>query len=275
MAIVWTEATIPLASGYPMPQQAESAAGFSIRTRAYFDDAVAQTKAAIYMPGSGTATPPSETHALIVALCAAGYHVLTAGWDIEPYSPYRYGYHSTSNPLVLANWIRSAWSLQSLLWYNNVIGKPAPVVIGSSRGASAAVAWAAGYCTGGQAFSIKGILANAATIGGLGGYVWNDVMRNVNRMASSMIGLLDNKPYPIVLSYGGADDYAPPDYQRRVQLAIPDNSAVYMVTPGPAFGHSWFTDPSGTPLAVMWADQLWAGSAITKADGVTPAVSGA
>lgn len=273
MAIVLTDYTVPLGPEFPMPGKLHSAADFNISARVYKDDAVAQTKTAVYLPGSGSTSVPSGTSRPIQSLCAAGYAVLTAGWSYKPYGPYRSGY-SEADPLTTAFFIRDSWVLQLLLQQAAALGMSAPVVIGHSKGASAAMAWAAGYCSAASTPVIKGILATGSSFGGMGGNVWNEVLRTLNRLAC-IVGLLDNKPYPIILSYGGTDDYAPPDFQRRLQLAIPDNSPVYMVTPGVTSGHNWITGDSQAPLAVMWADQLWSGSTITLADGVTPAVAGA
>lgn len=272
MAIFYYDIDIPLPIGYPMPHQYEDPTVFKIKARRFIDNAIAQTKTLVFLPGSNNSSP-SIGNTLITQLCNNGYEVITCGWLMYPYTPYRFTYGNDEDPTYATHWIRVAWYAQALIEYcNNVLGK-VPVVIGQSRGASAAIAWASGYCTDANVCSIKGMLTVGAAGGGNGNFQYANQLRTVNRL-SSLLGLLDNITYKLLLAYGGNDAFAPADFQRRIQMTIPKNGNVFMINPGNTYSHSWMFDPTGAALAVNWCNQINNGLTITLPDGTTPAVAG-
>lgn len=276
MAIVFSDTQIPLPPGFPLPSPTRyNAANFYYAARLYFDDAVnypGQRPLVVYFHGSSATT--YLTGPLLNALCAEGYQVLaimTLG-VLSPSNPFRYGYGNVSAPHFTAHFIKDAFWVEAAMSALNLDDPSGTdvVALGHSRGAAACLAWAAGY-SGRTSFParLKGVFASGATVAGLGDLSWNDMNRNINTM-SGIVNLLKPKT---VMAYGNIDAYGPPDYSRRLQMALPEGvTDKYFVTPGDA-PHEWTNMTAYAPLAAMWVKQLLTGATITDKDG-NPAIAG-
>jgi len=225
-----------------------------------------------YAPGSSRTTPPDETRPDIAEFLSSGYRVVSLGWDVLPYNPYKYGYGSVHDPQHLHRWIRAAWQLHAVI---DELSAGNYIVVGGSLGATAVLAWAANYHTPStklwQQSSCRGVIADGATLGGLGGNRWNDITRTMNEL-SQMVGLCE-VPEKVLLTYGAQDDYFPPDAQNRLRSIVPAEMKMITV---PNSNHSWFvTNPQGPSIVRTWIDQIRTGATITLADGTTPAKPGA
>lgn len=279
MAIVEQTVNIPLAEGFPMPSYMYDRSDYHLQTRTYMDDTWTSADGIVlYFRGSGASGWPDSNSPLVQEILGKNYILVTlASFGVAGASeaaPYRYGYGNVNAPHFTAHWIRTAWEVASVLASVGVQSLPC-VILGHSRGASAALAWAAGYCgedtPDPTSFSgLKGIVANGATTAGIGGYRWNDMPRNIN----SMCNLLALNKIKTLACWGGADDLAPPDYVKRIQQAIPEGKDTYVLTPSPDFGHSWIGSAAGAPILAQWIEQMMTDSPITLSDGVTPAVAG-
>jgi pimeloyl-ACP methyl ester carboxylesterase len=204
--------------------------------------------------GSGSTSAPSEN--TFVSLCLAkGYAVLVwsyPGYWLSPPSFYRYGYGNVNAPMFLGHLIKDAWVTQTMLdWLDENYPNNPIVLAGHSRGGAAQVAWAAGYTCRPLQSRVRGVLAMGATMAGLGDLSWNDMMRNLNTF-SNMINLLQKR---VILAYGDLDDFAPPDYVRRLQVAIDTTKDVYVVSPG-ELPHVWYDTNPGAAYAADWVQQL-------------------
>lgn len=281
MAVVETVYTVPMAENFPMPNTNYNTVpkAYHFQIAQYADPATAEDKYVIYHPGSGATTFIGDGP-LVRELTSRGYQVLSFAYygmaDASPLSPYRYGYGNVNAPHFTAAWIRFAWEVvSSLEWMLATIGDNPFVLAGHSRGASAVLAWAAGFCgvdtpAPGSYANLRGIFCSAPTIAGLGNLRWNDMNRNLN----SISNLWALNELRTVMTFGGDDKYAPPDYVKRLQMVLREDQETYVVTPGATVGHSWINSPQYAEYAGMWLEQLMEQTPITRVDGVTPAVPG-
>lgn len=271
MARVDSFVDIPLAPGYPMPSVRLNASDYKLSARVSYDDSFTTDKLCFYFHGSGS-TDFLEGP-LLDALLADGFSVvctMALGSGSSSPSPYRYGYGNVNAPHFLAHFIKDAWWVESVIAaYEPGFDASTGVILGHSRGAAAALAWAAGY-SGRTSFpeGLKGVVASGATVAGLGDLSWNDVNRNINTLS----GIVNRLRVKTIMAYGNLDTYGPPDYARRLQMAIPEGAETYMVTPGDA-GHNWTNSAEYSHLAAMWAGQIVSDAEVTDKDG-NPAVTG-
>lgn len=279
MAIHEQTVDIPLATNFPMPSYMYDPSDYHFQVRSYEDDTWTSVDGVVfYFRGSGASGWPDSNSPLVQAIHGKKYILVTLASfgvaDASEAAPYRYGYGNVNAPHFTAHWIRTAWEVASVLEYFDNLVVPY-VILGHSRGAAAALAWAAGYCGEDSPDPtsypmLKGIVASGATVAGLGGYRWNDMPRNIN----SMCNLLALNKVKTLACWGGADELAPPDYVKRIQQAIPKGKDTYVLTPGPSHGHNWTGSAAGAPIVSRWIEQVMTDSPITLADGVTPAVAG-
>lgn len=274
MALVVNDAALPLPADYPMPSVKYDPTTMHFAVRVAYDDEVPSKGSVIYFHGSGTTGP--LTGPLFDALVAAGYTLYSVQYfgvgDSSP-NPFRYGYGNVNAPHFTSHFIKSGW------WVEAAVRALAPsiptdvVLLGQSFGAAALLTWSAGY-TGTKTVlpNIKGILANGATVAGLGDLSWNDVNRNINSLTPIVQQLKDRT----LMVYGGQDQYAPPDYVKRLQMAIPLDTETYVLTPGSTYGHTWINEsPANAALVVEWVDQLIDGLPILRGGGSSvPAIPG-
>lgn len=290
MALTAVEGTMLPASAYPFPTtgtQAFSDPTYNVMSwRCSYDTdwlSVPETKVVFFFHGSGGTREP-QTGTFIDALLADGYVVFQpmnfGAWN-EPFyncpagaegshSPYRYNYGSSFNPNFISHFIKSAWWVQSALEYflDNFPWTDITLT-GHSLGAQAVISWSAGYASEAN-YNVRGILASGATVGAPGNNnEWTDINRNITIMSQS-VALLRHRA---ILAWGDLDASAPPDYQRRLQEAIPAGKDTYVVSPG-AGDHHWDTNPLFFQYFVDWAEQLAEGAMILDRFG-NPAVAGA
>lgn len=282
MAVTHSDFFIPLASGYPMPSRGYSASDYKLAVRVSADYGIPTPPGFSVRPAvcyfHGSSANDYLSGPLLDGLVSKGYRVISCmalGSGASSVSPYRYGYGNVNAPHFTAHFIKDAWWVESLIQafdLDDPSSQDILCLLGHSRGAAACLAWAAGY-SGRTQFNLpalKGILASGATVAGLGDMSWNDMNRNINTM-SGIVNLLKVKT---ILAYGNVDTYAPPDYARRLQMALPEGvTDKYFVTPGDA-PHEWTNSAEYSHYAVMWAEQILTGAVITDKDG-NPAISGA
>lgn len=234
-------------------------------------------KALVYFHGSGASSPLTEGP-LLDALIAAGWTVFTTnsfGNGISPRRPFRYGYGNVGDPEFTLNWIKAAWGVHAMLSGIGMYGTSSEfsslVLLGHSAGGSALLGYLAGYAKYRVAEQLgnkfKGVLVNGATIGGLGNGSWNDVMRNINHM-SCMMRLAQDSPGRKIINYNKNDLFAPPEYVKRVQMALDGNDPNTFITTVAGEGHSWVNkNPALAEIAVEWCNQLAEGRPIMNLDG--------
>lgn len=263
---------LPLGAGHPLPGQTW---GDGIMEWYYSGeltyDAEPHDEMVIYFHGSGGGLIPTI---LKDGFLNEGYSVLSScyfnsykSWQ----SPFRYNYGNTGAPHFSSLWIKHAWWVRSTVEYALTTFTPIKIVlVGHSMGASAVLAYLAGYTGfGGDVPShVQGSLVAGATVGGLGDLSWNDINRNINSM-TNMVAL---NPTRTIMGYGDNDVFAPPDYVKHIQMALPAVTDTYIVSPGDA-PHAWIADPSFYTCGVMWTKQLMDGAPITDRLG-NPAVAG-
>lgn len=279
MALVTSVEDIPLASNFPMPNSMFSASNYKFQAKIFEDDASTPSGTVIAHRGAGATNFHGDSDPIITELVGLGYRVVSfAYWDVEGSSsdPFRYGYGNVNSPHYSAFWIRNAWEVESTVdWFETEYPSEPYVLYGHSRGATACIAWGAGFCgidapATSTRTDLKGIVANGPSGGGLGSNRWNDP----NRLMNSLSNALALNTVKMILSHGGLDDFIPPDMMKRIQQVIPLEAETYVLTPGPSFVHAWTNTSEGAPILAMWVDQLMKGDPITLADGVTPAVPG-
>lgn len=278
MAIVTVDVVCPVHPNYPMPSLAYTSTDYNFHIRQFSSDTISATGIVYYFPGSGAVAHPLTTNPFIIDLTDRGYIVVSFGrfgMEGASSSPYKTSYGNVNDPHFTAHWIKSGWDVASALAFLAGGGSLPFVLLGSSQGASSILAHLAGYCgTDAPAATtyanFRGALSCAPTVGGLGGYQWNDLPRNINSMCN-MVYLNNAKT---LIAGGGLDDYAPPDYVRRTQQVIPDGKDTYELTPGPTFPHSFVGTTLGAPIVGRWVSQLMNNTTITLADGTTPAIIG-
>ena len=264
MALAFIDVTAPVSANHPMPNLRTPFANYSYAMRVYYDDSWGVPSAngrplLFHFHGSGAAGP--LTGVLLDRLIAKGWNVISCqgfGVGLSSESPFRYGYGNVSAPHFLALFIKLAW------WVYTCVGRGIALypgrnitLLGHSMGASACMAYNANYhCQGLHA--MRGMVINAATVAGLGTGTWNDIWRNI----ATMIPIFNLASIRTIASYADDDLYAPPDYSRRIQLGLPTNSPVYMVSPGVG-GHGWMSaSVANADLAANWCEQIMTGAVI-------------
>lgn len=281
MAIVFTDQMVNAPADYPKmnPLYSDPSQTYQFATRIYYDNTwvggIVGRPAIGYLHGSGTTAFLPTNAPLVTNIIGKGnalVSMLALGIPPSSREPFRFGYGNVNSPHFMAGFIKDAFWAEAM--YNfllNSLGNGANVaILGQSMGAGAAVAWSAGM-SGRTSFNtsrFKGIMANAATVAGLGDGSFNTVVRNVSTM-SYMIERLKTKA---VLTYGDADVYAPPEYARRVQSRIPVGKDTYVLTPG-NHPHGWMNTAQGAPIAADWVNRLVREQTIVDRFG-NPAVAG-
>lgn len=300
MAIVFDDFFIPLApvgssglvgnfghaSYWPLPSSHYKREDYQFDTRRYYDSSwpngePPSGRYVFLFHGSGATGHVSASAPHIRAMVNAGIcviHPLFFGVRNSSPSPYRYNYGNVNAPHFMSHFIKTAiWPEAVYKWaLDNLSPDSAFMFLGHSMGAGACVAWGSNFfgrsVSGSFDPRYKGMVANAATVAGLGDNTWNDVMRNINTL-SQIIYLL-RTGQRVILTYSNLDGYAPPDYSRRLQMAIRPGRDIYMVSPGNQ-PHSWMglNDATGA-MVLLWVNQVLSGAEVTERDGVTPAVAG-
>ncbi len=236
---------------------------FQIAANVVVDTAAKTIGTVYFFNGASTLLPPGQTNALVAQLARSGYRVVAPGWQLLPYDPYKYGYGSSSEPQHLHRWIKAAWLAQSVIeqdqGYSGLqrLDRASYVVVSRSLGATAVLALGADYIAPTEAAikepGCKGVIADGATLGGLGGNRWNDMNRTLGEL-SQMIAL-NTIPEKTVLSYGGLDDYFPEAYQDCLRAVVPAGMRMIRRIGG---NHSWFTREKNPGLVERWIGQLMA-----------------
>lgn len=300
MAIVTEDFFIPLApvgssglvgsyghaSYWPLPSRLYKRENYQFDTRKFYDDSwpdgePPSGRYVFYFHGSGASGPLSVNAPQLKAMVDAGICVIQPLYfnvRNSSQTPFRYGYGNVNAPHFMSHFIKTAiWPEAAYKWaLDNLPSDSTFMFLGHSMGAGACVAWGSNFfgrsVSGSFDPRYKGMVANAATVAGLGDNTWNDVMRNINTL-SQMIYLL-RSGQRVILTYANLDGYAPPDFSRRLQMAMRGDRDVYMVTPGNQ-PHSWMGLNSVTAaMTLMWVEQVLTGSVVTERDGVTPAIAG-
>ncbi|UFS66935.1 hypothetical protein LO749_20805 [Paracoccus denitrificans] len=247
----------------------------------------------VYLPGSGSTTLLDQNTPFVQDLLAGKMqrlfiscsfmNVTSTGSSVRPS---RYSYGNVNSPHFTGSWIKYAAEAANHIgnvarYYAGMHQGTRIVLLGQSMGSSAHVAYLANMHPQSRAYfndlhgvdgKIAGALVNAPTQAGLGDYSWNDLPRNIRGM-SDMFHRLDPS-IKTLISYGDADEYAPPYYTSRVRQALKPGSPHYLLSAGPGIGHNWMTTAAGRPKVRTWIDQLFDGTTITQVDGVTPAMPG-
>lgn len=230
----------------------------------YSDSAIQAKGTILFFHGSGGR---GDLSVLFPALVAQGYRILSLmnlnSGDSDT-SLFRHGYYATFEPQFMSRFIKDAYYVKIAV-EQVPLGTPF-LLLGHSQGASGILGYLAGLAGPPRSFGYRGSLCNGATIGGLGDFSWNDVMRNLNQLG----GVLSQLRLPAHLVYGNQDAYAPPDYAKRLQLYMPQHST--MLSAGNR-GHNWLDTSDGTALVTGWIDQIWDGVPVTTLQGV-PATPG-
>lgn len=236
---------------------------FRIAANVVVDTAVSTIGTVYFFNGSSTLLPPDQTNALVAELALSGYRVVAPGWQLLPYDPYKSNYGSVAEPQHLHRWIKAAWLAQSVIEQDQAHSGPqhldrsSYVVVSRSLGATAVLALGADYIAPTEAAikepGCKGVIADGATLGGLGGNRWNDMNRTLGEL-SQMIAL-NTIPEKTVLSYGGLDDYFPEAYQNCLRPVVPAGMRMIRKIEG---SHSWFTRGKNPTIVVGWVNKLMA-----------------
>lgn len=273
MAIIVQDSKMPLLPGFPMPASVYDASTYRLAVRFMYDDElldIDDIRFVFYFHGAGSSGFLEGP--LVDQLLSSGYYVILVMAPNAPGSdriPYRYGYGNVNAPHYTAHFIKDGWWVETSSPLFSDFPQAKAVLIGHSKGGTACLSWAAGY-TGRSSLppQLKGIIANGATVGGLGNGSWNDVNRNINSLSPIIAGLKAKT----ILAYADNDAFAPPDYARRLQTVIPPDAETYMMSPGD-FPHQWVNTPEGAPIVVNWVNQLMNDQPILNVDG-SPAVPG-
>lgn len=287
MPLTIDEGTMPPASDYPFPSTGTEGLNdptynvLSWRCQ-YDSDWLADPlrKAVFYFHGSGAREP--TTGSFVDALYNDGYVVFQPmhwGSWVEPFyncpaaaigsaAPYRFNYGSVTAPPFVVSFIKLAWHVKGSLEYFLANFPWTDItLIGHSAGADAVIGWSAGYANE-HDYGVRGILSSGATAGAANNGTWQDMNRLIS-VISQPIALLRHKA---ILAWGNLDASGPPDYQRRIQQAVPVGKDTYFVSPGDG-DHHWDTDPAYFQHFVNWTEQLAEGSPILDRFG-NPAVPG-
>lgn len=197
------------------------------------------------------------------------------GVKVRTVPPWRYGYANINSPNAVGQFCKTAWHVRTMLKYIKAnIPETEVVLQGSSAGASAILAYLAGYAGAHDKEDtgldmVKGAVINAPTMGGLGNGTWNHPSRTLNLMAQMLGKVL---PKPLICTYSDNDPYGPPDYSRRLQSVVPTEADTYIMSSG-SLGHSWMNTVAGAPLARAWVNQIANGTTILDRFG-NPAIKG-
>lgn len=263
MAIVYTEDFTAAPASLPKMNLMWSAGPYLHHTRINYDSSWTQGPGGRpiigFLHGSGATT--HLTGPLLEALIAQGFTVvsfMSLGAGQSTRMPFRFGYGNVNSPHFMGHFIKDAYWAEAaynrLVAINNALNaNNQPIaILGQSKGAMAAVAWAAGMTLRNSfADAFKGIVCNAPTAAGLGNGSFNLMPRTV----STMSYFVERIKCKSVLMFGDLDVYAPPEYARRIQTAVPDGKETYIIAPG-NFGHGWMSTVEGAPLAASWVNQL-------------------
>lgn len=229
-----------------------------------------------YLPGSGAGLP--SVNAFAERWLAGGsqrfYLATTNSGVVAPVpaidpekpatrfmAPYRYGYGNVNAPAFSAGFCRAAWRARVLV---DAAASMSPAgskitILGQSAGATAALAYLAGYAGNVYPSKFQGAVCNAATQASLGNGRWNDAPRVISSMAQ-MYGQVLARPY--VGLYADLDVYAPPDFVHRWQPVIPPESPTYLLSPG-AYGHNWMaTSDTTLDMVFEWVRQVHEGDTV-------------
>lgn len=255
---------------FPFPVNRPSAYNdVYLRGKLYADTSAPILGVVFYFHGSGAAGPISGP--LVNKLTGAGYRVVALtyfGSGESSVSPFKYSYGNVTAPEFTQLFIKTSYWVKAAIKGSGVLGSgPSNIVLlGHSMGASAVLAYLAGYA--GEVDPLfwpvfKGAIVNGATVGGLGNNSWNDVNRNINTL-SGIVNLVEGK---VIMTYSDNDPYCPPDYAKRIQAAIRPDSEIYLTSPGP-LGHSWMNASEANAQTVLnWVNQLINDEPIRNSDG--------
>lgn len=204
-------------------------------------------------PGSGATTHP-DTSVWVDTALAAGYRVYSVlGNSYGVNGGDRFttlGYGSTGNPMHTSLYIQGAWTVEASIEYCEAFFPTDTLILrGHSLGGGWCLAWASlantalpvnGQPTRAQ-FNLRsgkllGVQTNGMTSAGLGNLQWNDVYKVMNYVADFATKIKDIR---VILSYGSEDKFAPQDFTRTIQLALPPDSSVTLCYPPGDEGHGW------------------------------------
>lgn len=204
-------------------------------------------------PGSGATNHP-DTSVWVDTALAAGYRVYSVlGNSYGVNGGDRFttmGYGSTGNPMHTSLYIQGAWNVEAHIEYCETFFPTNTLILrGHSLGGGWCMAWASLANTAqpvnGQPVSqqfrlrkgkVLGAQVNGMTSAGLGNLAWNDVYKVMNYVADFATKIKDIQ---VIMSYGTEDPFAPQDFSRSIQLALPKESSVYLVYPTGEEGHGW------------------------------------
>lgn len=285
-SIITKKIEIPLPDNYPCP--VNRVGDYINYQDGYFrgveicDESYDKNKKGIVLYFHGSGARATAQSALSDAVNEKGYSFIginELGYGESGKATYRYGYGNVNLPEFQNRWIKSAWWVKAVMEYikprvektNERI-----VILGHSMGAAAAIAYLAGYAdfdegegnTHADHFRarLQGVFVNGATIGGLGTFTWNDINKNINGM-SQMFRLAQDAEVRKLIVYSDNDAYGPPDYVKRLQMALKSDKNTYMVSSG-GRGHSWLgASTDNAKIAAQWIDSLMRGQPIHLLDG--------
>lgn len=244
MAILFKQfENIPLASGYKARFPLDKA-DYNFSARVHYSDTWTTPKPlVVYLHGSGATGYTTNTDSFISGLVNAGYGVLAIRYFGKADSskpPFPSGYGNVNSPMLMSLFIKQAWFVEAAIEFskNNLLNEIDPDIklsdiiylAGYSFGGSSAIAWSslAGTVGFSQSSDVRGIITFGATTAGIGGFKWNNITRNLGTM-SYMIQAIQ---HDIVYCYNDLDDYAPPDYSRRLQYSVPTGKRGYFISLG-------------------------------------------
>lgn len=284
--IITKKIEIPLPENYPCPVRRPS--DYTEHQGVYFRGAeicyesYEQNKKGIVLYFHGSGGGPTRQYALSDAINDLGYTYIGINelghGDSGPLT-YRTGYGNVNNPEFQNRWIKTAWWIKTVMDYLKPrlesTGEKV-VILGHSMGATGTIAYLAGYADFDEVGVdthvdkykdyLKGVMVNGATIGGLGTFSWNDVNRNINGM-SQMLRLAQYAKVRMLITYSDNDSYAPPDYVKRLQLALQKDDLTYLVSSGDR-GHAWTgKSRENADIAASWVDSLMTDKPILLLNG--------
>ena len=275
MTISFQDHVIPAVSTTPV-YRGGNIADFNYSARLFWDSAfqdvsgkLTTNKIVIYFHGSGASGIPATTDAMVRALAEDGWFVIYARhFNVFKSSspPWVYGYGNVNNPNIFGYTVRlSRWVQAILEWVYvhsalHLVYEPNDIpkclLLGQSMGATSILAWSAfSQCEGlaetDLSDRVQGFVANAATMAGLGNYVWNDPMTIINAFSD----LYSQVKHSGIMYYNDQDTYAPPAFSKRYQMTLNPDANVKFKSVGRTYGHNWYSDNITELLASMNAVQ--------------------
>lgn len=215
----------------------------------------------LYFHGAGQVPHYDTDNEIISAIVEKGYIAVgfmnfRSGTSSTP--PDTSGYGDIGSPQYLQNMILGARRVQAAIEdaQRRFPGHPI-FLMGQSAGAIASFAWSSWsnmpeFSSARE--SVYGILGNGGLSGGgLGTYTWNSFDRNLAIFGE----LIQQVQHRTVACWATNDAFAPPDMVRRWHQMLPEDSPVYVVSPGVREGgHGWLSRPGASDIWGEWLVSL-------------------